>query len=197
MFRDFTDELVLELKCSFSLTLVFDFDPRNGLVVGKLPPPECAAEEVYVPHENICRAITCSSGFALDESACIPEPSNITAIVSGIFSHEPTSKIIDKLNEEKFDLKTKLMDRIVGILYTFNITYRNLNVAITMEFHNQTFTITNRIHCNCDYAFLHNNQPLAVRFDNSVTRGVKAVTTDFLLSRDIKIDSDLLNISVV
>ena len=35
---------------SFSLILVFDFDPRNGLVVGELPPPECAAEE------SICSA---------------------------------------------------------------------------------------------------------------------------------------------
>ena len=100
-------ELDLGPVDSFSLTLVFDFDPRNGLVVGKLPPPECAAEEVYVPHENICRAIRCSFGFVLDESDCIREPSNITAIVSGTFSSEPTSKIIDKLNQGKFDLETK------------------------------------------------------------------------------------------
>ena len=139
----------------------------------------------------------CSSGFILDGSNCIPEPSNITAIVSGIFSKDPTSKIINKLNQEKFGLETKLTHKVVGILYTFNITYRNLNVAVTMEFYNRTFTITNRIHCNCDYAFLYNNQPLAARFDNSVTTGVKAVTTDFLLSHDIKIDFDLLNISVV
>ena len=182
---------------SFSLTLVFDFDPRNGLVVGKLPTPECAAEEVYVPQENICRAITCSPGFVLDEADCIPEPSNITAIVSGTFSDEPTSKIADKLNQEKFDLETKLTNKVVGILYSFNITYQNLIVAVTMGFYNQTFTITNRIHCNCDFSPLGNNQPLAARFDNSVTRGVKAVTTDFLLSRDIKIDFDLLNVSVV
>ena len=169
--KTIVNEPVPEPVVSFSLTLVFDFDPRNGLVVGKLPPPECAAEEVYVPQENVCRAITCSPGFVLDGSDCIPEPSNITAIVRGTFSDELTSKIIDKLNQEKFDLETKLMDKVVGILYTFNITYRNLNVAVTMEFYNQTFTITNRIHCNCDYAFLHNNQPLAVRFDNFCDEG--------------------------
>ena len=185
---------------SFSLTLVFDFDPRNGLVVGKVPPPECAAEEVYVPHENVCRAIRCSSGFILDGSNCIPEPWNITAIVSGTFSSEPTSKIIDKLNQETFDLETKLTDRIVGILYTLNITSQNLIVAVTMGFYNRAFTITNRIHCNCDFSPLDNkgnNQPLAARFDNSVTRGVRAVTTNYFLSRDIKIDFDLLNVSVV
>ena len=184
-------------EVKFSLTLVFDFDPGKGLVFGKLPPPECAAEEIYVPHENICRPITCSSGFLLDESDCIPEPSNITAIVSGTFSHKPTSKIINKLNQEKFDLETKLTDKVVGILYTFNITYQNLIVAATMGFYNRTFAITNRIHCNCDFNPLGNNQSLAARFDNSLTKEVKAVTTYFLLSRDNKIDFDLLNVSVV
>ena len=58
---------------SFSLTLVFDFDPRNGLVVGEHPPPECAAGQVFVPQEEACRAIVCSSGFILYGSDCIPE----------------------------------------------------------------------------------------------------------------------------
>ena len=181
---------------SFSLTLVFDFDPRNGLVVGEHPTPECAAGEIYVPHEETCRAIACLSGFILDGSDCIPEPSNITAIISGTFSSEPTSKIIDKLNQEKLDLVTKLTDKVVGILYTFNITNRNLHVVVAMGFHSQTFTITNRIHCNCDFNSLYNDQPLSDRFDNSVTNGVKAVTTDFLLSRGINMDFDLLNVSV-
>ena len=181
---------------SFSLTLVFDFDPRKGLVVGEHPPPECTAAQVYVPHENTCRAITCSSGSILDGSDCIPELSNITAIVSGTFSDEPTSKIIDKLKKEKFDLETKLTDKVVGILYTFNISNRNLHAVVAMGYYRQTFTITNRIHCNCDFSSLQNDQPLADRFDDSVTNGVKEVTKDFLLSRGLIMDFDLLNVSV-
>ena len=143
---------------SFSLTLVFDFDPTNGLVVGEHPPPECTAGQVYVPHENTCRAIACSSGFVVDGSDCIPEPSNFTAIVSGRFSDELTSKVIEKLNKEKLDLETKLTDKVVGILYTFNISNRNLHVVVAMGFYSQTFTITNSIHCNCDFSSLHNNE---------------------------------------
>ena len=57
-----------------------------------------------------------------------------------------------------------------------------------MEFHNQTFTIINRIYCNCDFGFLHNSRPLDVRFDNFVTRGIRAVTKNYFLSRDLTID---------
>ena len=90
-----------------------------------------------------------------------------------------------------------MTDKVVGILYTFNITYQNLIVAVIMGFYNQTFTITNKIHCNCDFGPLHYNQSLAARFDNSMILGVRAVATKYLLSRDIKIDFDVLNISVV
>ena len=51
---------------SFSLTLVFDFDPRNGLTVGEHPPPECPIGEIFVPDEDACRPITCPSGFVAE-----------------------------------------------------------------------------------------------------------------------------------
>ena len=54
------------------------FDQQNSSEVTKYPPPECAADEIYVPDKDECQPIMCPLGFVLNGSHCIPEASNIT-----------------------------------------------------------------------------------------------------------------------
>ena len=117
----------------FSLTLVFDFDPRKGLTVEKHQPPECPIGEVYVPNQDACRPITCPSGLVLDGSGCIPEPFNITVVVTVIFSVEPTIQMIDTLYQDQSHLDTNIQQDVVEIMDAFNITHKNLNVISNCE----------------------------------------------------------------
>ena len=149
------------------------------LVTQAQNPPECAVGETYVFHENTRGPIICPSGFILDGSECISELSNITGIVTGAFSQFVSSKMKHNLHLDHFLQETRLMDKICKILDTFNITYQNLNVTVDIKHDNKTFTITNRIHCNCDFSMLHFADSLAAKFENAVTYQIRAVTTEF------------------
>ena len=176
---------------SFSLTLVFDFDPRKGLTVGKHEPPECPFGEVYVPNEDRCRPQSCPSGFVLDGSDCIPEPSNITAVVTGIFSVEPTIQIIETLHQDKSQLENNIQQNVVDILNTFNVTHNNLKVISNFNQENQVFKTENVIQCNCDYSslFAANNSVHPERFKESILKEVRKEVMTYLMARYIHIDS--------
>ena len=125
----------------FSLTLVFDFDPRKGLTVGKHPPPECTVGEIYVPEEDACRPIKCGSGFVLDVSECIPESSNITAIITGTFSVEPTQQMIETLYQGKDDLQKSVEGDLGKTLESFGIIRKRFVVDTAMGYENNELKV--------------------------------------------------------
>ena len=90
------------------MTLVFDFDPRKGLTVGE----KCQDGEIYVQDEEACRVITCSSGFVLDGSDCVPEPSNITVLVTGTLQTELTIQIRNHLIQRQSQLESAIKEDV-------------------------------------------------------------------------------------
>ena len=178
---------------SLSLTLVFDFDKRKGLKVGKHQPPECPIGEIFIPDEDDCRPVTCPSGFVLVGSDCIPEPSNITTFVTGMLGVEPTIKMIDTLNQNQNQLKNNIYKDVVEITDAFNITHNNLHVIpnFGIEIGIEIFKIQNVIQCNCDYIslFMANNSVHLERFKESILKEVMKDVTAYLMSRHMHLDS--------
>ena len=174
---------------SFPLTLMFDFDPRKGLTVGKHQPPECPIGEVYVQDEAICRTITCPSGFVLDGLDCIPEP--LMTIVTGTFSVEPTIQTIDTLYQNQNQLESNIHQDVVDIMDAFNIAHNNLQVISNSDHKNKGFKVENVIQCNCDYSslFVANSSVHPERFQESILKEVRKEVMMYLISRHIHIDS--------
>ena len=178
----------------FSLTLVFDFDPRKGLTVGRHSPPECAAGEIYVPDEDACRPIKCISGFVLDGSECIPESSNITAIITGTFSVEPTQQIIETLYQGKDDLQKSVEDGLGKTLESFGIIRKGFVVDTEMSYKNNEFKVLNVMACNCDYTSLfandeNNSTDKIDEFEETVAKEVRKNVIKYLLQINLHLKS--------
>ena len=135
----------------FSLTLVFDFDPRKGLTVR---PPECAAGKVFVPNENKCRPIMCQSGFVLDGSDCVPVPSNITAVMKGTLKKEPSAQMMATLYQDKTHLEDNVKESTINTLDTFNVTHSNLEVTSSFQHINNSLRTKIIWKCSCDFSVL-------------------------------------------
>ena len=145
------------------LTNVTDLDRQNSSEVTKYPPLECAAGEIYVPDEDACQPITCPSGFILDGSDCIPEPSNITLTVSGRFSDV---SLVFKKN--KTELEKRIRQTVENVVNKINMTYYHLNVTTQIGESNDTVSVTIRIQCNCDKGrgnINYNNFLIAVQME--------------------------------
>ena len=54
---------------SFSLEILFNFHPSEGLRIGETP--ECAQGEIYLSEEGICRQKTCPPGYILVNGSCL------------------------------------------------------------------------------------------------------------------------------
>ena len=188
------DAFIHNMGIHFSLTLVFDFDPRKGLTVGKHPPLECAPGEIYVPHEDACRPIKCLSGFVMDGSDCIPESSNITAIVTGTFSSKPTLKMIETLHQGKDDLQKSIKEDLRKTLESFNIIHRGFVVDTEMICEINEFKVLNKLKCNCDYTSLfttdqNNSTNKVVEFEEAVANGVRKDVIKYLLQRNLHLET--------
>ena len=179
---------------SFSLTLVFDFDPRKGLTVGQHTTPECPTGEVYVLSEDACRPKTCPSGFVLDRSDCIPETSNITTIITGTFSVEPSSQLIDKLYQDIANLETNVKNNVDKILDTFVITQYRLDVIPTFQHRNDSLSTEVNIACNCDFRSLHQDPEGLQRFQMTFRGQIRKEVIGYLLARNIFLTSVNVNL---
>ena len=173
----------------FSLTLVFDFDPRKGLTVGQHPEPECSSGEVYVPNEDACRQRTCASRFVLDGSDCIPEPSNITGIITGTLSVEPTNQLIDKLYQEITNLETNVKNNVDKILDTFNIIQYRLDIISIFQHTNESLKTEVGITCNCDFRSLHQDEKGLQKFQMTFRGQIRKEVIGYLLTRNISLTS--------
>ena len=175
---------------SFSLTLVFDFDPRDGLTIGEHPPPGCRTGEVYVPKEDRCRPITCPSGFVLDGSDCIPEPSNITAVVTGTFSVEPTVQMIDTLYQDQTHLETNIKNNAGKILDAFNVTYNELVLITKFHKKNNSLTTEVTIACNCNFQSLQQEDESVVKkFEHAYSDLVRREVIHYIFGRNLVLTS--------
>ena len=104
---------------TFSLTLVFDFDPRNGLSVGD----KCSDGEMFIPDEDACRSMTCPSGFYLVGSSCLPEPSNITAVVTGSLTNDLSSQTRTSLMNKKKNLESLIQGDVGSVMDSFHVSH--------------------------------------------------------------------------
>ena len=138
-----------------SLTLLFDFDPRKGLTVGKYPPtppPQNGTGQVYVPYENIYRAKWCLPGLVTDGLDCIPEPSNITVTVSGTLSSELSPKLTTTLHQNMAHLEGKIREKLAILMDSFGVSHKNLRLFSHLELEKLKLVALNHIQCNCDYS---------------------------------------------
>ena len=178
---------------SFSLTLVFDFDPRKGLTVGEHPPPECTMGEVYVPDEDTCRPITCPSGFLLDGSDCIPESYNITAIVTGTFSVKPTIQMIDKVYQDQSHLERSVQEDVSGTMDSFGISHLGLEINAEINYDRNSLKVSSKIRCNCDYTPLFlaedNNNDQVQKFERSLASKVRKDVIKYLFQNNLRLES--------
>ena len=175
-----------------ALTLVFDFDPRKGLTVGKHPIPECSLSQVYVPDERICQ---CHPGFVPDGSDCIPGPVNITAIVTGTLSVEPTNQMVDAVFQEKMYLERNLLRDVVHIMDTFNVTRHHLKGTSELQVANDTVIVENIFECNCDFSSLGTKEE-ETEFKEIMEKLTRRTFVEFLVNRSIQLLSIQSSISV-
>ena len=178
---------------SFSLTLVFDFDPRKGLTVGEHPPPECAPGEIYVPDEDACRPIKCVSGFVLDVSDCIPESSNITAIVTGTFTSKPTLQMVETLYQSQEDLQNSVEEDLVKTLESFDVIHKGFILDTEMTYENNELKVSNQLTCNCDYSSLfttaeNNSTDKIDEFEEAIASEVRKNVIKYLLQRNLHLE---------
>ncbi len=188
--RNFQESMKPFFPDSFSLTMVFDFDPRRGLTVGKHPPaPECNTREVYVPAENKCRLVSCPPGQVVDESesSCIPEPTNVTAVVTGTFRTEPSMRMMKAFNHNESRMEEDIAQVFSATLEYFNVTKAGVvNVDIHIERHNEELRVQSNILCNCDYRNLletARENPEKIRdFRDKVADDIREVVTKYIFA---------------
>ena len=139
---------------SFSLTLVFDFDPRLGLTVGEHEYPDCPVGQKYNQLEGECRAIACPKGEVLEGNDCIPQPSTIIVEFEAVLESPINSTKQESLQEGTETLDSRLNTSAQVIFNQFNISRVNFEMQSDVEAEETRVKVTVNISCNCDYASL-------------------------------------------
>ena len=180
-----TTPLQRDMK-DFSLTLVFDFDPGNGLTVR---PPECAAGKVFVPNENKCRPITCQSGFILDGSDCVPEPSTITAVLKGTLKKEPSAQMMATLYQDKTHLENNVKESTINTMDTFNVTHSDLEVTSSFQHINNSLRTEIILKCSCDFSVLYHEDDKKRKFREEFEQKVRNQVVQYLFPKNMHLTS--------
>ena len=176
----------------FSLTMVFDFDPRKGLTIGEHRPPECAEGYIYHPAEGACRAISCPREFILKGSFCIPKLSTITVVVKSILRSQLNEQRLKETIDGKEMLEEVVFINIAGILDMYQIDHI-LDISSHYQVDDQVLETKTLIQCNCDYSkffshesnitsFMHNNP----NFRKSLLRVVRDAVFYFLHGQEME-----------
>ncbi len=184
---------------SFSLTLVFDFNPRRGLTVGRHTIPECDPGEVYVPNEDACRPILCRTGFVLDGSDCIPEPVNITTVVKGTLSSWAAVQDLDVSELKKDQLKEELHESFSVLLATHGIPISgDVSVHSEVRRTEDGLLVSSNFECNCDYSSLfqkaNNNTDNARKFEEAIAMEVREKVVQHLMNENIRLEAVSTNV---
>ena len=170
---------------TFSMTLVFDFDPSRGLTVGE----KCNDGEIYVPDEEACRAIMCPPGFVLDGSDCIPEHSNITVLVTGTLQTELTIQIRNYLMQRQSDLESAIQEDVISVMDSFEVTHEDVEVITEFIFHQDKLNSSNIIKSASDYSFLAKDQDDVTKFEDAVGNDVRRDVMKYLLEQNVVLET--------
>ena len=137
---------------TFSLTVVFDFDPRRGLAIGKHAQLDCDPGEIYHPEEGVCRAITCPNGLTLEGSTCVPEVSAIVVTLSGTIENTKTNETLNvtEKNQELFQSKLVLVMRNTFQAYLIETT--QLHISTHFNVTGTIFKTSITLKCSCDFS---------------------------------------------
>ncbi len=142
---------------TFSLAMVFDFNPASGLTVGHHVTPDCPIGEQYVWDEDACRPITCPIGKTLEANDCIPGLSNLTVTIrvecKETFLHaqkQPFLEGMERLNDAS-------RNSTITILQSLNISDQNLEVNIDANVGNESMKVIKTMKCNCDFGEYRQN----------------------------------------
>ena len=180
---------------SFSLTVVFDFDPRRGLAIGEQGSHGCDPGEVFHLEEGICRVITCPSGLTLDGRNCLPEVSAIVVVVDAIMDSSTPSNAINTTAENQELLQARLLVVVWNLLHSHNIDPLRLQVKADFKIENNNLKTTTTLRCNCDYSELivfDNNEKDAdvnQEFRQHTVKVVRETVLGFILYNGVKANS--------
>ncbi len=136
---------------TFSLAMVFDFNPASGLTVGRHVTPDCPIGEQYVWDEDVCRPITCPHGHRLEGNHCIPALSNFTVTIKVAFKEKPLLIQKQSLLEDMDRLSSVSRNSVITILQNLNISDHNLQVNINANVGNKSLGVRKIMKCNCDF----------------------------------------------
>ena len=157
------------------------------------PAASCSPYEIYLADENICRTVTCPSGYILIGTDCIPEPSNITAIVTGAFSNEPSSNLIKSLLMKKKNLKVTVFKSMSDVMEEYDVVHQGLRVTTEIVKEKDSITAVHSVQCNCDYTSLSITNA-TMKFQDAISREVKKDTLGYFVLQGVQLHS--LNIHV-
>ena len=164
---------------------MFDFDPSKGLTVGE----KCNDGEIFVPDEETCRAITCPSGFVLDGSDCVPEPSTITVTITGTLPRELSTQIRGFLMQRKSDLESAIQEDVMSTMDSYEVTHENLEVKTEFNFNQDKLTSLNVIGCACDYGFLVTDKDDVTEFEEAIGSDVRRDVMKYLLKESVVLET--------
>ncbi len=171
---------------SFSLTLVFDFDPTRGLAVGRHEPIECPQGEKYNYEEGACRKVTCPPGKILDLKTveCIQDISYIKVLLSTGFSGQTENVSTNLQNSEELatdTLSQLLLEESIG-----NMNFM-LNISTTIK--DQNVAALYFISCNCDFENYVENNRTASRFELMITNAIQRLFLDEIAQSHVTVSS--------
>ena len=177
---------------SFSLTVVFDFDPRRGLAIGDQKSYGCDPGEAYHLDEGVCRTVACPSGLRLDGRTCLPEVSAIVVVVNSTLESSLPNEAINATLENPELLQNRLLVVIWSFLHSHAIEPLQLQVKADIQTDNISLKTTTTITCNCDYSklirFDNNGEDIDVdlEFRHRLVNVVRETVLSYILSNGVK-----------
>ena len=182
----FNCDTIDESTFSFSLTMVFDFNPRRGLTVGNHVIPDCPIGEQYVWEEDECRPIICPAGQILEANDCIPEQSNLTVTITVEYKERlPVSKV-DSFLQDLEQLSDTSRKSTNAILQNSNISDHNLDVHVDANVGNESMEVTKTMKCNCDFAKYRKNNGTVSDLRDLFMKAFEKDFLRYLISKRIK-----------
>ena len=177
---------------SFSLTVVFDFDPRRGLAVGEQGFRGCEPGEAYHLEEGVCRAITCPTGLTLEGITCIPEVSAIVVVVNTTLESSSTNEAINATIENQNLLQNELLVVTWRFLHSHAIEPLQLQVKTDVQINKISLKTTTSLTCDCDYSKLimfdnnGENVDVDLEFKRRLVKVVRETVLGYILSNGVK-----------
>ena len=187
---------------TFSLTVVFDFDPRRGLAIGEHAPLDCEPGEIYLPEEGVCRAITCPTGLTLEGSTCVPEVFAIVVTLIGTIKSTEINEILNLADKNKEILHDKLLLVISKTLQENLIDTNQFHISTLFNVTGMTFNTSVTLKCHCVYSnvitFSNSTRDMNINvgFSRRLVKQVTEVVLGYVSSQGIRLNEISTELSV-